>query len=435
MADIGISYNWSLGYTTDAAGRAAIERSIATSHGGLLFDTFGNEMESVKAWARRYPSKTIEYRLWLGEGHEIAANGHHITPQRWAEIHAPMANVPNIYCTAGNESDPRQTRDWYMGVIREAVPRGIRVAVGGWAYGNPDARDYPDLLPLFRLMEQHWEMCVLDLHEYASLHTMEHVIGADWRDERTWPASVPLGQRWHMGRFAELFAFLRANGVRPPRVIIGETTYAAYFDADKNGVAPLPRTFAQWGIQDWQTQAAKEMLWAWNALYAPFPEILMLCAFTRSTSPVWEFSNWRHAPQMMGLLEKGFDRMTTPTTPEVAPQTVWPAGTYTLNTHLSSVNVRSATGVLAGSINRGATVTVTTNATTKIVIGGVRYTCQQIDYAGSTAYLAITNAFTLVPVAAPPDDSEFVAALRAAIARVRAELLYIEGLVDEYESL
>lgn len=348
----GMGYNVHSSYVTEAEWNKLLIEWQATRPGALLLLDSFNEVKGVnKALqvANVCPDTTVIYRR------NIPDNAHLLmTPAEWVNEHRDLAGS-RVYCSVNNEphGDATKIANWHYAVALAAKQAGIRVSIGGFSVGGYDDETLAAHVPLLRWMAANPGWAVLDLHEYTrALWTVD--FDRDAKDPARWPEYVAHSQPlWLMGGFRRWLNFCDAQGIKQPRIVIGEwgldRVQAVPPDVygDTEGLWSCEGAWRGWGFSDWQAYGAAQLRAAWKAIYQAYPEVAGVCYFSLSDQDSgWERHNVWRATSFRNGLREGFDTMTS--TP--APVTGYATGAYTLDYPGGRVNVRSGPSTSAGIV-------------------------------------------------------------------------------------
>jgi hypothetical protein len=337
--------------------RAELEHYIETYKPAtmLLFDTFGNEVNYVRFLAAKYgrtaarPNGTVFiYRLWTlsphnrndGDNAQLWMTPDWLIPRviglAHTGVYIELLNEPN-------HSDLKRTCDWQIAMMNAMHPRGLKTAIGGYAFGHPeDHTNYTVFDALMRRVALIPGMALVDLHEYVRKGTVVNdVLVANPYDVSTYPGTVPDDQRWLLGRFVHWMRHLQRSKIPLPEIVIGEFGWATRGDKPDEWI---PTVMGTWPVANKERFMAEQLLWAWRVLYKPWPNVIGVCLFAINDHPSeWHFSNYYKYTEARRLMQKGFERnMTTVPAPAV-PAAIPQPGKYVLNK--SSINLRDAAHV------------------------------------------------------------------------------------------
>jgi hypothetical protein len=423
----GMGFNIHLSYTSDGYWAQLLGRFAQDKPGALLLlDSFGHGKEAARALdaTARLPDTLIIYRKFLSGDNQHA----YLSPAQWVAEHQQFANT-RVYCSADNEPAFAASLPWLLEVAKAARAANIRVSLGGWSVGGYEIPEIPKMDALLRYTAAHAGRFVYDLHEYTrgswTVDFMPHE-----HNPANWPLSIPKNTAlWLMGRFRHIITYCDTMGIKRPQIIVGEFGFDRVLAVPSTqygnvgGLNTLAGLFQSWGHENWQAYAAVQLQAAFNAIYKPYG--IPVCYYALCDHDTnWREHNAYHAPTFMDATRKGFAMDIYPPIP--SPVMPYPAGTYTLRTAQSHINLRSTDGADIGDVKNGDTVRVTTGGVRDIVINGKTYPCQAVrnittDIPG---FVALTGTFTLEPVTTPPDRRavllECAAELEATAAKLRA---------------
>jgi hypothetical protein len=361
----------------------------------VTFDRDRNKVEYVLQLAERNPRTVFEYRPWLPQpGNPMNGDNQwlYIPVVQWAQIFAPFQGMPNVRVVVDNEPNPEGSIDYQRAVISVADKMGVNMSVAGYAYGQPvNHLDYSRFDPLIRdmLATDTW----FDLHEYAKFYQTEAVTQANNHDPATWPAVLPKGQRWLVGRFVWWLEDCAKRGLDFPNFIVGEAGWATRGDVPAEHL--FPNIVSSWGRADWQWFMAEQLKWVDRVAYGPYKRKHRgSCLFTLSQGS-WEFSSYRHAPEARKLMAKGFRRMET--AQSTGGYTTGPKIMRTTQTH---INLRDENGNDIGDVLNTADVDVLSTTLITLPVDGRNYSGQKVSAVIRSGlrregYLALTSAFRL----------------------------------------
>lgn len=390
----GMGYNVHSSYVTEAEWNKLLIEWQATRPGALLLLDSFNEVKGVnKALqvANVCPDTTVIYRR------NIPDNAHLLmTPAEWVNEHRDLAGS-RVYCSVNNEphGDATKIANWHYAVALAAKQAGIRVSIGGFSVGGYDDETLAAHVPLLRWMAANPGWAVLDLHEYTrALWTVD--FDRDAKDPARWPASVPHSQPlWLMGGFRRWLNFCDAQGIKRPRIVIGEwgldRVQAVPPDVygDTEGLWSCEGAWRGWGFSDWQAYGAAQLRAAWKAIYQAYPEVAGVCYFSLSDQDSgWERHNVWRATSFRNGLREGFDTMTS-TQPETPFDPLDPGRYRFLSA--GPINVRNAPAgaTTIGQLAQDDEFYVMPDTPVVAALGGKSYTWQRIRLdGGATGWFA-----------------------------------------------
>jgi hypothetical protein len=181
---------------------------------------------------------------------------------------------------------------------------------------------------MLELLDQHRDLFVLGLHEYAAGVITSGLVGGAPDDPRhpnfvpveKWPHDVGPLTMFHCGRFHFLLDYCRKVGLRPPRIILTEHGFDDVSDIKPwlnglrvrgpymniRGWKSLQDQWSDWyGGRGWSAQRAmfEQLAWADRTIYRPTP-VEAQCIFCWGhTSAEWEQFDVAEAKEFHSLLE------------------------------------------------------------------------------------------------------------------------------------
>lgn len=316
----------------------------------LFMDALG-EAQRYKAM---FPAMTVIYREHGEHGDETV----HLreTPEQWLDRRAPMA-IGGIYQYTTNEPGfDERCINWHIELLELAARRNVPLVIGNWAVGNPGPDDWPRARRLLELLDQHRELFVLGLHEYAGgvitsgLHggypDRAGVAPGDTSKPglnlipfANWPDAVRDVTLWHCGRFNFMVRYCQMQGIRPPRVILTEhgmddlsdikpwlsnlKTDSRYHNA--RGWKSIAPQWAEWW-PDWSPERAyfEQLRWADRVIYQDSVVEAQLIFSWGHSSPMWEQFDVAESVEFQHLLET-YAREVRPPVEYVPPTPALPA--------------------------------------------------------------------------------------------------------------
>lgn len=324
----------------------------------LMFDAYGNEQRYVSSldvkygWRPWRPNGTLfEYRRGMNNGNDYDNNQLWLAPHRWSELNDGIAGtyVHGVVNNEPNHQDLNRTSEWHIAVMEDAHPRGIRTAIGGYAYGHPENHtDYSPFERMIRKVIASKGMAHVAIHEYALKGTYANDIPfVNPYDVNTWPRSVPAGQRWRLGRVMHWLNWCRSRGVPDFPFTVDETGWATRGDMPSEWLHTVVQS---WPVEDKEKFMADQMRYGHDVLHAIFPGFRGSAAFLLNDHPTdWYFSNFRQYERARRLMSTGYKRMTTtvPTAPNKPAEFPKP-GEYEIIT--GAGNLRRGAGTTASVI-------------------------------------------------------------------------------------
>jgi|CXWL01.1.fsa_nt_gi hypothetical protein len=167
-----------------------------------------------------------------------------VTPARWMELRAQEAEGGIWLYTTNEPAFDQKSIQWTVELMELWLKRGIDPAkqygglvVGNWAVGNPGPDDWPAAKRMLELLDQHRDLFILGLHEYACGIITSGLYGGypnnankppgepggfNLIPHEAWPDDVSKITMWHCGRFNFLVKACAKMGIKPPRIILTE---------------------------------------------------------------------------------------------------------------------------------------------------------------------------------------------------------------------
>jgi hypothetical protein len=218
--------------------------------------------------------------------------------------------------------------DWHIKLMELAAPRGIKLVIGNWSVGTPQPEQWSMARPMLELLDQHRDLFVLGLHEYAAGVITSGLVGGAPDDPRhpnfvpveNWPHDVSPLTMFHCGRFQFLVKYCQSIGLRPPRIMLTEHGFDDVSDIkpwlnglrvrgpymNVRGWKSLQDQWSDWyGGRGWSAQRAmfEQLAWADRTIYRSTP-VEAQCIFCWGhTSSEWEQFDVADAKEFHSLLE------------------------------------------------------------------------------------------------------------------------------------
>jgi hypothetical protein len=314
------------------------------------------------------PDCNVIFRAWPDD--ELVKQ---MTPEQWVTGTIARLQGADLWAYGGNEmgfSDDVLT--WTARVIEQASMRGLKVVVGNFSSGTPNADDFrrPAARWVLDLLDKHRETTVLGLHQYACGVITSGFIGGEpgFIQPETWPRNVADVTMWHCGRDRQLFEACDQMAIRAPRVVLTEHGFDDMSDI-KFWSERLIKTPPYMTVRGWKTlwnqwrawwprwtpekAYAEQLIYADRYIYANTPVEAQLIFSWGASSSQWEQFDMSDAREMQELLIAYANEST-------APARKYAPGVY-IGASLSPFNIRDYPGLATakrGSLMTGDTVTV-----------------------------------------------------------------------------
>lgn len=379
-----------------------------------------------------------------------------ISAQDWVNQKIAAIGGADVWCYTTNEpgfSDEVLT--WTNAVIELAAARGLKLVVGNFSSGTPNAEDWhrPAARRLLQLCDQHRASVVLGLHEYACGVITSGIVGGvpSFIQPATWPPDVTNVVCWHVGRVRLLLQALdwMTVGIRPPRIVITEFGFDDMSDV-KAWSDTLIRTPPYTNIRGWrslwnqwrawwpgwtpQKAYVEQMHYADKVLYAGTPVEGLLLFSWGASSQAWEQFDMEDATEAQALMEQQAVTPTTPPARKYAPGMYLMAGTTPFN-----IRALPTTGApKQGSLMTGDTV----KALDVDAVSADGYTWQRFEITPQaaqnlliTGWVAVNDLnLTAKPADPPPPEPALQWFTKAELLQL-AEIHTQRALLEEHAAM
>lgn len=319
----------------------------------FIMDALGLAREIKSA----LPNTMVIHRNWgVTQGDDAVFAK--VSPQQWLDLRAGEAAGGITLHTSCEPGWGPDVIDWHVKLMELAAPRRIPLVIGNWAVGTPQPDQWPMARRMLELLDQHRDLFVLGLHEYAAGVITSGVVGGAPNDSRhtnfipveNWPSDVSQLTLFHCGRFHFLLNYCKSIGLNPPRIIMTEHGFDDVSDIKPwlsglrvrgpylniRGWKSLQDQWVDWyGGRGWSAQRAmfEQLAWADRTIYQHSP-VEAQCVFCWGhTSAEWEQFDIAEATEFHSLLENyAHQQPAASVTPigvapvGVAPVTVQPVG-------------------------------------------------------------------------------------------------------------
>ncbi len=180
---------------------------------------------------------------------------------------------------------------WTERVMDLAVEQNIKLCVGNFGAGQPQPSGWGNIRGILDRLNQHRDLFVMGLQEYATGIITSGVGGGLPTMIRplSWPTNVANVPLWHMGRYRNLMNYCQQEDIPVPRLVITHTGFDDMGDLSgwlntltRSENAPYIRgyrtLFRQWEKSDWLggyfdtlgEMYFEQLRWANDTLYKPF---------------------------------------------------------------------------------------------------------------------------------------------------------------------
>lgn len=257
-----------------------------------------------------------------------------VSPEQWLDLRAKESDTGVWLHTTCEPGWGQDVIDWHVNLMRRCIPRKTRLVVGNWSVGTPKPGVIAMARPMLELLDEHRDLFVLGLHEYANAVITSGFVGGapngktesgmivhpDYTLPGRWPLNgeaKPL-TKWHMGRSQFWVEYCQSIGMKPPRIVLTETGFDDVSDI-KWWTNTLPRTgeyrdirgfktlFNYWHniMPDWSEDLAyfKQLEYAENHIFADSP-VEGGCIYCYGhIDPQWQQDDIEGRDELLGYLE------------------------------------------------------------------------------------------------------------------------------------
>lgn len=225
------------------------------------------------------PECNVVHRAYAGEN-----NWDKISPGTWVANKKNEIGDADVWCYATNEAGfSDELLNWFTAVIELAAAVHLKVLVGNFSVGTPEAADWnkPAAVAFLKALDKHRSTAVLGLHEYFIGVPTSGFLGG-WPNNagvapkpenagkgvnlipaENWPRPEAAAKMttFHCGRFKFMLDACAKQKIKPPRVILSEHGADDVSDL-KVWAETLPKTSPYQTIRGW-----KSCVNAWAKFY------------------------------------------------------------------------------------------------------------------------------------------------------------------------
>lgn len=214
-----------------------------------------------------------------------------VTPEWWLELRAKESEGGIYLYTTNEPAFDDKSIQWHVDLMELAAKRGVKLVIGNWGVGNPGPDDWGRAKRMLELLDQHRDLFMLGLHEYACGIITSGLYGGypnqagvqpgeyggkDLIPPRLWPDDVSKITLWHCGRFNFLVKACEKMGIKPPRIVLTEHGFDDVSDI-KGWAEHLDKTPGYTSIRGWKSLKAQWDKWfnplGWSAERAYFEQL------------------------------------------------------------------------------------------------------------------------------------------------------------------
>jgi hypothetical protein len=219
---------------------------------------------------------------------------HRVSPEDWLNKRASEAEGGIFQYTTNEAGFGQELIDWHVRLMELAAPRGIPLVIGNMSVGTPQPEEWPNARRMLELLDQHRDLFILGLHEYACAVVTSGFLGGypdnagvppnsgqagrNLIARHTWPGREEAHSMtmFHCGRFKFLLQHCQSAGIRPPRIILTEHGFDDVSDI-KPWTETLARTGSYHNIRGWKSAHNQWRAWyeaeGWSPERAMFEQL------------------------------------------------------------------------------------------------------------------------------------------------------------------
>lgn len=276
------------------------------------------------------------------------------SPTDWLKERAGQAEGGIFQYTSNEAGFSPNLIKWHIDLIKLAIKSRTPLVIGNMSVGTPESKDWAAGRELLELLDQHRDLFILGLHEYACGVITSGFLGG-FPDNAgvepipdnagkgknlipvvNWPTPFDAAQMtmFHCGRFKSLVQYCKSIGLKPPRIILTEHGFDDVSDI-KAWSNTLTMTPPFTTIRGWQSAINQWRKWyeplGWSPQRAMFEQLTYADRTIYKNSPVeaqllycwagkspyqWDQFNLSNADEFLGLLE-AYAQSTVPTQPPI----------------------------------------------------------------------------------------------------------------------
>jgi len=229
------------------------------------------------------------------------------TPEQWFDKHAPETEGGIFAYTSNEAGFSRNLIEWHLRLMEMAIKQRVPLVVGNMSVGTPAPEEWAAGKRLLELLDQHRDLFILGLHEYACGVITSGFLGGYPDNAGVAPGSGGKGRNliapeswptraeaapmtmFHCGRFKFLVKYCQSVGIRPPRIILTEHGFDDVSDI-KPWSSTLKMTAPYTSIRGWKSAQDQWRAWyesrGWSPQRAMFEQITYADRAIYQGSPV-----------------------------------------------------------------------------------------------------------------------------------------------------
>jgi hypothetical protein len=276
-----------------------------------------------------------------------------VSPEKWLDLRAKESDGGIYLYTTNEPGFSQDCLDWHVHLMELAAARSVRLVIGNFGVGTPGADDWGRAQRMLELLDQHRELFILGLHEYACGIITSGLYGGypdnagvqpgtpggqNLIPKDKWPADVSTVTMFHMGRFNFLLTYCKLHGLNPPRIILTEHGMDDVSDI-KPWAEKLDKTSPYLNIRGWKSlhnqwntwfnpvgwsaerAYLEQLAWADRVIYHNSPVEAQLVYCWAHSSEDWEQFDVAEASEFQSLLEAYAAEKVVDVSPKTATST------------------------------------------------------------------------------------------------------------------
>lgn len=317
----------------------------------LVMDGLGLARE-IKA---KLPDTLVISRIYPDEDMQ-----NRMSPEDWLKQRGPETEG-GIYAYTTNEAGfSKNLIDWHIRLLELAIKIRTPLVIGNMSVGTPAPEDWAAGRKLLELLDQHRDLFILGLHEYACGVITSGFLGGypdnagvdpsiptnagkgkNLIPSANWPTQFDAAQMtlFHCGRFKFLVRYCQTIGLPPPRILLTEHGFDDVSDikawSDRLQMTPPFTSIRGWksvqnqwrkwyDAQGWSPQRAmfEQLAYADRTIYqGSAVEAQLLYCWAGRPGYKWDQFDLSGADEFQGWLEKA---SSAPVTIAPAPVVINP---------------------------------------------------------------------------------------------------------------
>lgn len=269
------------------------------------------------------------------------------TPKQWLDQRGPQAEGGIVQYTSNEAGFSPNLISWHIELLQLAAKTRTPLIIGNMSVGTPAPEDWAAGKRLLELLDQHRDLFILGLHEYAcgvitsgflggypdnaGVPPNQGLKGRNLIPSANWPspAEAATMTMFHCGRFKFVVQYCASVGLRPPRIILTEHGFDDVSDikgwSSRLQMTPPHTSIRGWksvqnqwkawyGAQGWTPERAlfEQIAYADQTIYKNSPVEAQLIFCWGHTSDMWDQFDVEKANDFQTLLEGYAKLQSTP---------------------------------------------------------------------------------------------------------------------------